>query len=188
MTRTSLDSPTRTALAAPHVTSFLLIDMGFDSGPVYLTSAPHNVDWSGRTYTCAQGIGSIEPTVETDTQAQGLTFTLSGAPGSAIAAALTEPVQGRPVVLRLAVVDNGTLRVDPNVWSGNFDQMMIEDSVGGPVIRVTAEHAMIAWGQASGHLFSDQDQRAVDPTDAFFSFGAQMVEVTIVWPNKDFGR
>lgn len=188
MSRTSLDSPTRTALAAPHVISFLLMDLGFDSGTLYLTSAPHDVTWGGNNYTCAQGIGSIEPTVETDTQAQGLTFTLSGVPASAIAGALTEPVQGRRVVLRLAVVDNGTLRVDPNVWAGNFDQMTIEDSLGGPVIRVTAEHAMIAWGQASGQLFSDQDQRTVDGNDEFFSFAAQMAEATIVWPNKDFGR
>lgn len=186
MSRTALDAPTRAALAAAHVTSFLLVEMGFDSGTVYLTTSPHDVTWSGHTYQAAQGIGSIEPITETDAEARGLAFTLSAVPQSAIAGALTEPVQGRPVLVRLAVVDGGTLRVDPNVWSGRFDQMTIEDSAGAAQIRVTAEHAMIAWQQARGTLFSDQDQRQIDASDLFFEYAAKMAEATIVWPNKSF--
>lgn len=186
MSRTALDAPTLAALAAAHVTSFLLIDLGFDSGTQYLTSAPHDVPWAGNTYQTALGIGTIEPLIETDTAARGLNFTLSAVPQSAIAGALTEPIQGRPVTVRLAVVDAGTLRVDPSVWQGRFDTMTIEDNATGPVIRVTAEHAMIAWQQASGYLFSDQDQRQVDGNDLFFEYAAQMAEATIVWPNKSF--
>lgn len=186
MTSRSLDAPTQTALQQSHVTMFLLIEMGWDSGTQYITSAPHDVVWDGHTYVAAQGIGNIEPTTETDTEARGLTFTLSAVPLSAIAGALTEPVQGRPVVLRLGIVDAGVLRVDPNVWSGRFDVMTIDDSVGAPVIRVTAEHAMLAWQTPKGTLFSDQDQQDEHPGDLFFAFAAQMAEATIVWPDKAF--
>lgn len=186
MSRTSVDAPTLAALAAAHVTSFMLLELGFDSGTQYLTSTPHNVDWGGNTYLAAQGIGSIDPVGETDTEARGLAFTLTAVPQSAIAGALTEPVQGRPITLRMAVVDGATLRVDPNVWSGHFDVMSIDDSARGPVIRVTAEHALIAWQQPSGALFSHQDQQAIDATDLFFEFAAQMSDTTIVWPNKSF--
>lgn len=187
MSRTALPAGLLAALAASHVTSFLLIDLGFDSGTQYLTSAPHDVPWAGNTYLCAQGIGSIEPAVETDTEARGLAFTLSAVPQSAIAGALTEPVQGRPVRLRMAVVKDGALLVDPNVWAGHFDVMTIEDLAGNPVIRVTAEHAMIAWQQPGGQLFSQQDQQALHPGDQFFSYAAQMAEISIVWPDRTFG-
>lgn len=186
MTRSALDASTRTALGQPHVTMLLLLELGWDSGTQYLTSAPHDVTWSGRTYTSAQGIGSIEPTTETATEARGLTFTLSGVPAAAIAGALTEPVQGRTALLRLGVVDGGVLRVDPNVWSGRFDVMTIEDSAPNPVIHVTAEHAMLAWQTPSGALFSDAEQKLEHPGDKFFEYAAQMAEATLVWPNKSF--
>lgn len=185
MTR-SLDSATSTALQQPHVTMLLLVELGWDSGMQYLTTAPHDITYGGHTYVAAQGIGTIEPTTETDVEAKGLTFTLSGVPQSAIAAALTEPVQGRPVVLRLGIVDAGTLRVDPNVWSGRFDVMTIDDSAPNPTIRVTAEHAMLAWQTPSGALFSDQEQQAAHAGDLFFEFAAEMADATIVWPNKSF--
>lgn len=182
----NLDTGTRTALGQPHVTLLLLLELGWDSGTQYLTTAPHDVTWAGHTYTAAQGIGTIEPTTETATEARGLTFTLSAVNGSAIAGALTEPVQGRSAVLRLGIVDAGTLRVDPNVWSGRFDVMTIDDTAPSPVIRVTAEHAMLAWQTATGALFSDAEQRLQHPGDKFFEFAAQMAEATLVWPNKSF--
>lgn len=187
MTRGTLPAGLLTALQASHVTSFVLVDLLLDAGTQYLTSAPHDVDYGGHTYTSAQGIGSIEPATETEAGAQGLTFTLSGVPQSAIAAALTEPVQGRSVVVRLAVVSGTTLYVDDAVWSGALDVMQVTDSAA-PQVRVTAEHALIAWQQPSGLLFSDADQQLVSAGDKFFEFAAQMVDATIVWPAKEFFR
>ena len=181
-----LDSAVATALGGSHVTLLLLLELGWDSGTQYITSAPHDVEWSGHTYIAAQGIGSIEPTTETATEARGLTFTLSAVPGAAIAAALTEPVQGRPVTLRLGIVDAGVLRVDPNVWSGSFDVMTIDARYPNPTIRVTAEHAMLAWQTPSGALFSDAEQQADHAGDKFFEFAAQMAEATLVWPAKTY--
>ena len=186
MSRGNLDSPTRAALDQPHITYLMLIQLDFDSGTQYLTSAPHDVPWGGNTYVAAQGIGTIEPTTETDPEARGLTFTLSAVSQAALAGALTEDVQGRAVVLRLGIVDAGVLRVDPNVWSGHLDVMTIDDTAPNAVIRVTAEHAMLAWQQPSGQLFSHQDQQAIDPSDLFFEYTAQMAEMTLVWPNRDF--
>lgn len=180
-----LDADLVLAMQADHVNSFLLIELGFDSGTQYLTSLPHDVDYDGHTWTSAQAVGSIEPITETDAGAQGLAFTLSGVQVSSIAGALTEDVQGRPVNVALVVLDGTTLRVDPSVWSGNFDVMTIEDSAS-PVIRVTAEHAMIGWAQPSGLLFSDADQQRLHPGDLFFQYAASMAEATIVWPNKSF--
>lgn len=186
MSGRSLDGALASALQAAHVTSFLLIELGFDSGTQRLTSLPHDVEYGGHTWVSAQAVGTVEPITETDAGAQGLVFTLSGVPVSAIAGALTEPVQGRPVKVSLVVLDGTTLRVDPSVWSGSFDLMTIDDAAQGPSIRVTAEHAMIAWSQPSGLKFSDPDQQRLHPGDKFFEYAAAMSQATIVWPDKSF--
>lgn len=186
MTR-GVDSEFATAVQQPHVTFLVLCELYLDGGTQYLASTPHNVDWGGHTYLAAQGIGTIEPTTETATEARGLTFTLSAVQSASLASAF-EPVQGRKAILRLGIVDGGVLRVDPNVWSGTLDVLTIVDQAGNPAITVTAEHAMLAWQQPSGQLFSHQDQLAIDDTDMFFEHAAAMAETTLQWPNKVFFR
>jgi hypothetical protein len=171
-------------LQQPHVTYLLLLEMGFTSGTVRLAAAPHDVDWAGHTWLAAQGIGTIEPITETATGAKGLKFTLAAANPAAIAGFFTEPIQGRPVVLRLLVIGAGEIHEDPNVWSGTFDVPRLDDTTA-PTITVTAEHEMLAWQTPSGTLFSHADQQAIDATDLFFEFAAEMDEKTLVWPSKE---
>jgi len=174
-----------------HVTQLVLVELYLDAGTQYLASTPHDVDWGGHTYLATQGIGTIEPTTETATEARGLTFTLS-AVGSANLAGAFEHIQGRKAIVRLMLLDDSTEpptpRVDPSVWEGALDVTTVDDTPGAPVIRVTAEHAMLAWQQPPGQLFSDQDQRAIDSGDAFFQYAADMAEATLVWPDKSFFR
>ena len=174
-----------TAVDQPHVDHFLLLQVDLDSGSLYLTSAPHDVPYGGHTYLAASGIGSIQPVTEVDGMAAGLEFTLSLVNEAAIASALTEHVQDRSVTLRWAVVDAGTLRVDDVAWKGRFDVQVIEDGPE-PVLRVTAEHAMIRWDQPPGVLFSHADQQDAAPGDLFFEHAAKMVDATLVWPSRAF--
>ena len=191
MSRTGLSAEFLTAVAQPHVTMLLLLEVYLDAGTQYLASTPHDVTWSGNTYVAAQGIGTVEPTTETDTEARGLTFTLSAAASANLAGAFEE-VQGRAVILRLAIVDETTnpptLRVDPNAWTGTLDVTTIDDNPANPVIRFTAEHSMLAWQQPPGQLFSHQQQLLDDPTDLFFEHAAALTEATLVWPDKSFFR
>lgn len=180
-----IDAPTAAALAQPHVTTMLLCELHLDGGIQYLTSAPHDVDWGGNTYRTPGGLGSVEAIAESSTEARGLVFTLAAVNEAAIAGAFEE-VQGRKCVLRLGVLDGTTLRVDPNVWTGSLDVLTIEDQAGQPVVRCTAEHSLIAWRTPPGQLFSHADQQAIDPSDLFFQYAADIAEATIVWPNKEF--
>lgn len=186
MSRSNIDGNTLAALQAANVAMFVLVEFDFDSGRVYLCDLAFDVDWNGHTYQAAQGIGTIEPITETDSEARGIVLTLSAVNQASIAAALTEDVQGRECLIRLAIVDGSTLRVDPNVWSGVLDFMSVEGSRDQPLIRVTAEHQMIAWKQPSGALFSDAEQQQRHAGDKFFEFAAQVAEATIVWPAASY--
>lgn len=188
MSRINLPGGMATALAAAHVTQFVLLQLELDGGTVYLASTPFAVDYDGHTYLAAQGIGTIEPVAETAGEVRGLAYTLSGVPSSAIAGVLTEPLQGRTVTLRLAVVDGTTLIVDPVVWQGALDVPTIEDDGATCTIRVTAEHALLGWQQPSGRLFSNEQQQKDYAGDLFFEFAADLADKTIVWPAKEFFR
>lgn len=181
MSGRSITTAMQAALDAGYVQWFPLVFMDLDSGPLYVCGAPFDVEWDGNTYSTLHGMGSIEPITETDTRQSGLAFVLSGVPESAIATVLTEHVQGRPVVVRLAVVADGALHVDPNVWSGQLDVLEFSDGES-PQVRVTAEHHLIAWEEPAGLMFSDADQQRLHPGDLFFANTASLVEATIVWP------
>lgn len=188
MSRLSLPGGMAAKLAEAHVTWFVLLQLDLDSGTQYLASTPFDVTYSGNTYTGAQGIGTIEPVTEVAGMAQGIAYTLSGVPSSAIAAVLTEPIQGRTATLRLAVVDGTSLLVDPVVWQGALDAPTIEDNGTTCTVRVTAEHALIGWQQPTGKLFSNEQQQLDYAGDEFFEFAADLAEKPIVWPGKDFWK
>lgn len=176
---------TAAALDAPHVTRFALVELGLDGGTEYLVGLPHDIDWNGHTWQAALGLGTIDVVVETDTEQPGLSFTLSAVPASAIALGLTEDVQGRPVIVRLAAIDSGgVLRVDENVWQGQLDVMSIDDGASSAVVRVTAEHQLIAWEEPAGLRFNDQDQQRLNPGDPYFQYQASLVNATLVWPSR----
>lgn len=188
MTR-SLAAGVTSAVGAPHIESFALVEMGLDSGTLYLCGAAVDVIYSGNTYLSAYGVGQIEPIEETDAGVMGLAFTLSHVPSSSLSLALGTEVQGRSCLVRMAFIDSsGALNVDTNVWTGYLDQMVITDDSPSGQIRVTAEHKLIRWDVPKLWRFSDEDQRIVLSTDGFFKNAAATAEATIVWPNKEFFR
>jgi len=188
VSRVNLTTECKAALAQAHVTTFLLLELGFDSGTQRLAALPFDVVVEGQTYTAAQGIGTIEAVKETGGIAAGLAFTLSAVPSSAIAGVLTEPLQGRTVTLKLVVVDGETLRVDPVVWQGTLDVPTITDGGQTAQIRITAEHAMLRWQNPTGQTYTPTDQAMRDPADKFFEFVAKVSKDTLVWPAKEFFR
>lgn len=173
-------------IAAPHATTILLVKMEFDGGTVYMTDAPHPIDWDGQTWLSLFGMGSVSELVETDGQVTGLQFTISGVPTSSIALALTEEIQGRPVTLLLATLDGTTLDVDENAWSGTLDVMRITRDNGTATITVTAEHPLARWDQPNLLRYSHEDQQRLHPGDLFFEYAERLADATLTWPAKEF--
>jgi hypothetical protein len=185
----ALDSDFASLMQGVHVESFILVEMGFDSGTLYLVGLAFPVTWNGNLYAPVMGLGAVQSILETDSEVQGLTFSLSAVPESAIATVLEEPIQGRPVIVRqVALKPDGSITIDQNVWQGLLDTMTIDDQGPTSTITVTAEHKLAAWSDANLSRFSDEDQQAKHPGDLFFQYAAQMAEATIVWPNKTFFR
>lgn len=186
MTR-ALSTAFSTALQANRLAAFVLLDLGFSSGTDYVCTLAHDVIYNGNTYVASMGVLSVASVTETGGSVQGLQIQIAGAPQANLAIALSERVQGRPITMRLAVLDAaGALQVDTNVWSGLMDTMQIDDSGDQPIVTITAEHMLAVWERARPVRFTDAQQQALYPGDRCCEFVADLAERQIVWPGKAF--
>jgi hypothetical protein len=174
-----------TATAAAHVVQFPLVEMQLASGTLFVCGAAHDVPWNGNTYLSARGLGQIDEIEETESEIRGLAFTLQGVTPDIISLAMSDQSQGRPVIVRWAVLNGATLEVDANVWTGRIDLMQIVDGPT-PSVRVTAEHRLVAWQTPQPVRFSDADQQRLAPGDRFFEHAEATSNAVLVWPSKQF--
>lgn len=175
------------AIAQARLSLFPLVDLDFATGADYLAGVDFEVTYGGHTYTPALGMLAIEPIEETAQTAQGLRIMVQGAKSANVALALAERVKGRPISVRLAVIDEaGALHVDSNVWSGMMDTMSLDDSSENPQIAITAEHMLSTWDRPRPVRFTDAAQQALHPGDRACEYVGALAEAQIVWPAAAF--
>ncbi len=185
MSARGLTADVITAVQNEHVHYFPLLKLEFDSETIYLAGTDYNVAYDGQTWLAAQHIGTIEKTVETADQIEGLKFTLSGVPEEAIASAQQEKYQGRAVTVLWCFLDGATVTVDPTAWQGRLDQPTITLGRTTATITVTAENRMADWQRPRKLMFNHADQQRIDPTDNFFLGLEAMENAEIVVFSKE---
>jgi hypothetical protein len=176
-----------TALAGSHVNLFPLLEIGWTSGTQYLCGLDFAVTWSGNTYSPALGLIGIEPITETGSSWEGLQITLAGVSSTSIALGLAEPMQGRPITLRLAALDgSNNLQVDANCWSGQLDAPVLSDGPQGATLVLRAEHRMANWDRPRTRRYTDAQLQKDYPGDLGLQYVAEMENKRIVWPSAAF--
>ena len=175
------------ALAGSGLPIALLIEMDLSSA-LYLNTSNIDLVIGGTTYYGTKGMGQIAPMADTPAEVRGLTFQLGGCPSDKIALALSEPVQGKAVRIKTAVLDPSTYAVlDTRLrWAGRLDVMTINDAPGAATISCSAEHAGMDLARAASSLYSDAEQQRLQPGDLFLQFLADQVDQKVVWPNREF--
>lgn len=158
--------------------------------PLYLNTASLDLTLGGTTYYGTRGLGKIEAIAESPAEIKPLRFELSGVPGESIALALAEPVQGKPVRIKLALFDPDTYALlDVSLrWAGRLDVMTITDGDGTATITVQAEHAGIDLVRPQTSLYSNAEQQRLHPGDPSFQYIAEQADMKIVWPSAAYGR
>lgn len=186
-TRALLPAAFASVVQGEHVTWFWLAELQLASGTLRLAGLDFDVEWDGHTWTGARGLGQIAPIEETPNAITGLQLTLAGVTEAHIAGLLGENIQGRTVIIRIAVLDAATepptLAVDPNVWQGLLDVQRFNESAA--TITATAEHRLVEWDRPRLLRFSDEDHRRLWPNDRFFKLAAAMAEREIVVFSKE---
>lgn len=183
----TLNAGALSAIAQPSVALVQLVKMDL-SAPVYLNSSSWNLTWAGNTYTGTGTLGSVRQIEDSPGEVKGVRFTLSGIPVDAIALALVEPVQGKPVTIYTAIFNPATYQIaDAAVeWAGKLDVFNIAENGETCTLEVTAEHSGIDLLRPNVVRYSNSDQRRLFPSDRGFEYVVDQSDQAIVWPSREF--
>ena len=119
-----------------------------------------------------------------DVKSTGIVITLRGVSNSLIALALTEPYQGRPCTIYMAMFDEDMqLVADPQpVFSGRMDVIETDPQPGGTAhYALSVESHMVDLRKARTRYYTSEDQQAFYPGDTFFDRVPQLQNARVVW-------
>ena len=162
------------------ITPFFAVDIDFDSSPLYVWTGYGDLVIGSKTYLGAGqllNISSVSETTEMD--AKGATLTMSGIPSSFLSLALQEPYQGRECRIYFGVTSSPSDYVE--VFSGELDQMNIEEQADSATISVTAENVLIKLERPVVRRFTNEDQKSRFPNDRGLEYVASLQDKEIFW-------
>lgn len=159
---------------------FFAVDLDFDSGPLYVWSGYGNLVISGKTYLGAGQLLNISSIAETtEMEAKGATISMSGIPSSFLSLALQEPYQGRECRIYFGVTSDPSDYVE--VFSGELDQMNIEEQAETANISVTAENVLVKLERPVVRRFTNEDQKSRFSGDRGLEYVAALQDKEIFW-------
>lgn len=186
----SISSGAVTAIASSGVGVVTLVYMAFSTTPIALNTSTWDLVWDGVTYKGAYGLGSISAISDKPGEISGITLEMTTGDSASISLALDDAdlVQGTALTIRTAIVDLDTYQIldAPIEWIGTLDTMSIAEDSGQCIIQVTAESKAVDLLRGNPFLYSDADQRTINPSDGSFSFVVDQTDKPIVWPSKSF--
>lgn len=168
------------AIGAEVIAPFFAVDIDFDAAPLYVWNGYGDLVIGAKTYLGAGqllAISTIEET--TEMEAKGASLTMSGIPSSFLAAALTQPYQGRECRIYFGVTGSPADYVE--VFTGELDQMNILEAADTATIQVTAENVLVRLERPVVRRFTDQDQKSRYPGDLGLEFIAGLQDKEIFW-------
>jgi len=191
-------------LSSPILEPFFTVELDFDSGPLYMWTGYGNLTVGDKTYLGAGQVLNISSVSETtEMEAKGATITVSGIPSSFLSLALQEPYQGRECRIFFAIVVNEELLLESGglmlteagdiilteasgiklteIFSGELDQMNIEENADTSVISVTAENVLIKLERPVVRRFTNEDQKSRFPDDKGLEYVAGLQDKDILW-------
>ena len=179
MTR-DITTPVLNALDDSVIYPFFAVDLMFSSGALYVWTGYGDLTIGSKTYLGAGQLINISSVSETtEMEAKGATLTMSGIPASFLSLALQEPYQGRECRIYFGVTSNPSDYVE--IFSGELDQMNIEEQGETATISVTAENVLIKLERPVVRRFTNEDQKSRFPLDRGLEYVASLQDKEIFW-------
>lgn len=181
----SLTGAMVTAITAGTVKPILLARIETASGNILAWNGSGDLLWGADTYKGLGDFGGVSPVQETsELQAAGISFQLSGVPGTMISLALQSIRWGKPAKLWLGLFDTatGSIVADPYlVFSGYTDVPEINESGENAVITLSAENRLIDLKRPRARRYTHEDQQLIEAGDKGFEYVQSLQDKTITW-------
>lgn len=177
----------QTALASTASRAVAFVFLGLDSGPQRFTTASETIDWDSQTWVGLGNLLTLEPMRETETtEITGGKLTLSGVPASRISEALTENIQGRPITMWFAVMDEALAVLSaPVEFAGRLNRYRFRRSSSLAELEITFESEMAIARRPKVRRFTQEDQQRDYPSDTYFAHLNKTKELVIRFPTAE---
>ncbi len=117
----TLTTATRTAVEGREVKWCLLVNAGFDVGPVYMTNAPITISWGGQEYLGGGKMLGIKlPREDGSLAANKGELILDGLDAAAISLAFNERTENVSVLVRMLVFDKNAGTLTGDIFLGRY--------------------------------------------------------------------
>jgi hypothetical protein len=174
-------------LSSETVPMVLLVEMLLTQ-PLRMSSASVPITYGGAEYLGLGHFGAVEEVEDSPGEYKNLVFALNGVASDLISIALSENIRGKPVTMRLGVMDpnNFTVLDAPVIWAGTLDQMPIQMGKETGIVNVTAEHRGVTFARPKPLNYTDNDQRRLFPGDTSLKTIQSQSTHPDVWPAASY--
>ena len=193
MVRT-LTSGMITAAQAAEGDILYLISLAFSGGTLFLTTAPHDVVFSGDTYTAVGGHLGFDMVQESgDLTGQGVRVTLDGVDQTVISPLLAQNYIGRTAKVYQAHMDSaGVLVVDPvllfeGLLNSSFRvaESRDPDASGTVVVTTTVVSPLVSFRQRRGIRMTLASHQHHFPGDTIMRHISTISNRKVMWGQAD---
>jgi hypothetical protein len=173
---------------APQLNPFYATSLDFDAGTVRYWTGYGTITINSATYAGIGAISSISTIEETeDLSARGLTINLTGVTNDLVAAALTEPYQGRTAAVRFGTLnaDTGAVIESITVFSGRMDTMAISNDGKSAQIGISVESKLVDFKRTRESRYTHEEQLRRFPADTGLEYVTGLQDKVIYWGNSN---
>ena len=173
---------------APQLNPFYATSLDFDAGTVRYWTGYGTITINSATYAGIGALSSISTIEETeDLSARGLTIDLTGVPNDLVAAALTEPYQGRTAAVRFGTLnaDTGAVIESITIFSGRMDTMLISNDGKSATIGISVESKLVDFQRTRESRYTHEEQLRRFPADTGLEYVAGLQDKVIYWGNAN---
>jgi hypothetical protein len=173
---------------APQLNPFFATSLDFDAGTVRYWTGYGTITINSATYAGIGALSSISTIEETeDLSARGLVIDLTGVPNDLVAAALTEPYQGRTAAVRFGTLnaDTGAVIESITIFSGRMDTMVISNDGKSAAIGISVESKLVDFQRTRESRYTHEEQLRRFPADTGLEYVAGLQNKVIYWGNAN---
>lgn len=154
----------------------------FDVGPLYLWTGIGDRTIGSNTYLGTGQmltLGGMEEV--SDLSAKAMSLTLEGVDSSIVSIALQEPYQRRQAKVYMGEKSSSSV---VQIFSGQMDQMSIEDSGETSVINLVIESKLVELERARNWRYTHESHKSRYSNDSFFTYVQDIQDKSIAWGRK----
>lgn len=161
-----------------------LVELQFDSGTRYYTTAPEEKLYNSNTYLPLGEIGSIGVVKETD-QVEPADYSITI---GAVDQVILSLVLGEPTINRPCTVYQGLMNDDQSIIGDYwiyFEGLMQPPSINdgqNPLIDIPVKDILADWDRNIESRYTDAEQRRLHPDDYCLEFVSSLAGKEIKWP------